>query len=288
MRINLTIASLADARRLCAAVESCGATAPEKLSVVLRVAETFAAVPTVADPTRELVKAALDGNASADKVDKMLERHALMRIVAEERRGLTQRIEPQLLAEFGRRLDDGGGDEVLAALRPQFTDAALCLREALDIVDIAIDPAEFLQTASSEQLSAFQRIGPCVALLDRISAIVSVFGPAGGSFPLVPDPRATDPSLGCGWLHNVAVMCCSGDLLQSCAAFQKPRPVGDVRSSPWLRTVPYLHSVESARERLRSRCESAWAAEESGRRRSGRLIDNLIIDDPPRRNPFAL
>jgi hypothetical protein len=39
-----------------------------------------------------------------------MERAALARLVAEERRGLDQRIQPELLNEFGRRLESGGGD----------------------------------------------------------------------------------------------------------------------------------------------------------------------------------
>ena len=88
---------------------------------------------------------------------------------------------------------------------------------------------------------------------------VAVLGPT-GSFPAVEDPRTVDPSVQLGWLHNIATMCTSGDLLQASMQFQKPRPVGDVRSSPWLRCVPFLHTVESARERLRSWCERAWDA----------------------------
>ena len=59
-----------------------------------------------------LVAAALDGHAGADRVDKSLERAAIARLVAEERRGLTARVEPALLTEFGRRLDNGGADAV--------------------------------------------------------------------------------------------------------------------------------------------------------------------------------
>ena len=69
---------------------------------------------------------ALDGR-NID-VTKQLEAAAIGRLVAEERRGLTQRVEPELLAAFGRRLDDGGADQVLAGLRPTFEDASLASR----------------------------------------------------------------------------------------------------------------------------------------------------------------
>ena len=80
----------------------------------------------------------------------------------------------------------------------------------------------------------------------------------------------------------------SGDLLQACAEFLKPRQVGDVRSSPWLKTVPFLHSIASASERLRAWAERDWAAQEAERLKGGRLIDGVVVPDAPWRNPFAL
>jgi hypothetical protein len=211
---------------------------------------------------------------------------AIGRLVAEERRGLNQRLEPELLKVFGERLDDGGADACLDLLRPQFEDASLALRDSLSIVNIGADPTDFLQTATAEQLNAYQILPKVVSVLDRIGGIVAAFGP-GAHFPVAEDPRDIDPGLQCGWLHPVAVMCTSGALQQACMAFQQPHPHGDLRSSPWLRTVPFLHSVDSARERVRSWAETAWAAEESGHPREGRLIGLEVVDDPPRRNPFT-
>jgi hypothetical protein len=232
MRINTTLVSLADAQRLCAAVEGCGVTVPKTLSDVLQAHERLTAATSVANPTKKLVAAALDDRATADKVDQALERHALARLVAEERRGLDQHIQPELLNEFGRRLESGGG-EVLTLLRGAFEDASCTLREALTIVDLSADPATFLQTASPEQVAAYQRVAPAVAVLDRLSEIAAMLGPL-ASFPCVEDPRNVYPTVAAGWLLDVPVMCTSGNLLQACAQFHKPRPVGDVRHSPWV------------------------------------------------------
>lgn len=54
------------------------------------------------------MKAALDGLSIPDAVDKLLEQAAIARLVAEERRGLRQRIET------------GGADQVLDLLRKPF------------------------------------------------------------------------------------------------------------------------------------------------------------------------
>jgi hypothetical protein len=219
-------------------------------------------------------------------VNELLEATAIARLVAEERRGLDQRIEPELLAEFGRRLDAGGADAVLDALRPAFSNATTTLQSALQMVGVPDDPATFLEHASPDELRAWQSIRPAVAELDTISAIARIFGP-GGAFPAVPDPRSVDPALRCGWLHDTATMCTDSPLLQSCAEFQKPSPAGDVRSSPWLKVSAHLHSVDSARERLRVWAEAAWADEEAQHPRGGRLINGIIVDDPARPNPFT-
>ena len=65
-------------------------------------------------------------------------------------------------------------------------------------------------------------------------------------------------------------------------------PVQGVPSSPWLRCEPHLHSVGSARERLRAWAESAWASEEAERPKGGRLVDGVVVPDVARPNPFAL
>jgi hypothetical protein len=235
-----------------------------------------------------LVSAALDGRVSPAKIDAALQEAAIGRLVAEERRGLEQRIEPALLAEFGKRLEDGAADAVIGALRPQFDDAAGFLTSAMDVIGgFPSDPAEFLARASGEQQAAYQGLSKVVVALDRIGAIVSMLGPT-GSFPVVADPRSIDPNLRAGWLHSVAVMCTSNDLLAACAAFQRARPFGHLSTSPWLRCQPFLHSTASAAERLRAWAERDWAAQEAERLKGGRLIDGVVVPDAARSNPFAL
>jgi hypothetical protein len=288
MKINTTIVAFSDIGRLLAAVEKCGVTPPRELTDVPRAAEKLAAATPIANPVEELLTAALDGRATPDKVDRALERTALAKLIAAERVSLDQRIGPELLQEFGRRLDNGGCDACLDLLRPQFTAAADTLSSARATIDLpSVDPQTFLDSARGAQLAAWQSLRPALSVLDRISLIAAAFGP-GGAFAVVADPRQTDAGLRCGWLHDIGVMCCGSGLLQSCAAFQRPHPIGDVPSSPWLRVTPHLHSVSSAAERLRVWAESAWAAQESECPKGGRLVDGVVVSDPPRRNPFTL
>ena len=271
------------------AVRSSGDCRTQKeLSDVLSAREKLKAAPSsVSDPIKSLVASALDGHAGADRVDKLLERTAIARLVAAERVSLDQRVEPELLNQFGKRLETGGADEVLDLLRPQFSAAADTLQAALSTIGGFPDDAEaFMNTATGEQLVAYQSVAPAIVALDKVGLIAAAFGPT-GAFPVVTDPRRTDPGLRCGWLHSTAVMCCSNDLLHACAEFQKPSPLGDVRSNPWLRVGPHLHTVASAAERLRGWAETDWAAQEAQRPAGGRMINGTMVPDPPRRNPFA-
>jgi len=136
-------------------------------------------------------------------------------------------------------------------------------------------------------LAAWQSVRPSIEALDRIANAACVFGPT-GAFPVVADPRSVDPGLNAGWLEARAAMCTNNDLLAACAAFQKPNPLNDIRTSPWLRVTPFLHTVATAAERLRSWAEAEWAAQEAQRPESGRMIDNTFVKDSPRVNPFAV
>jgi hypothetical protein len=281
MKINTTLVRLSDAQRLLDAIQKLGYTPPKTLSAVLTAREKLAEAPPIPNPTKGLVAAALDG----EDVDKILEQTAIARLVAEERKSLP-RVEGELLNEFGRRLDNSGADDLLSLIRPRFDKAANTLRTAQATIDVPADPAAFLNTATGKQLIAYQSIAPAVSELDAVAAVARQLGPS-GPFPVVPDPRSIDNSVRCGWLHDVATMCTDSPLITACAEFQKPAPLNDIHASPWLKVSPHLHTIESARERLRVWAEAAWADEEAQRPRGGRLINGVIVDDPPRCNPFA-
>jgi hypothetical protein len=156
VRLNTLTVSFADIPRLLSAIEACDVTPPRQLTEVLSAREKLAAVSPVVDPNKQLIAAALDGRATPDKVDRALERVALAKLVAAERVSLDQQIEPALLAEFGKRLEQGGADSVLDLLRPQFTAAADTLGAALDILGgLPSDAAQFLSAASADQLAAY-------------------------------------------------------------------------------------------------------------------------------------
>jgi hypothetical protein len=285
MKINSSVVGLSDIERLFVSIRACGVEPPPVLLSVLQARERIAAAPEPVDPLRQLVEAALGGDDVS--LDEVLREHAINTLVANSRNGLLQRTEAALLAEFGRRLESGGADDVLDSVRPAFGKAADALRAAIDTISSYPTNIEaFVNSASAKQLHAFQSIGSLIRVLDRAAGVAAYFGPV-GPFPVVEDPRQIAPVLQIGWLRSVAVMATDGDVMHACLEHGEPHPHGSIATSPWLRTVPYLHTVDSARERLRAWAESAWAADESGRPRGGKLINGNIVHDPPRANPFA-
>jgi hypothetical protein len=284
VNINMLTTNYREIVQFLAAIESLGVTVPEDLSAVPRARAVLTEAPAIPNPVRGLVASALAG-ATAASVGKLLREMALARLTAEEHRNLDRSVEPELLQEFGRRLDAGAADAVLDALRPQFDDAATTLVLSLAKVDISKDPATFLDHASPGELAAWQSLRPAVETLETVAAVVRVLGPT-GPFPTVVDPRATDAGLRCGWLDDRGVLCCDGDLMQACRVFQNPHSVNDIRTSPWLRVTARLHSIGSARERVRAWAETAWATDEADHPVGGRMIGDVIVPDEPRANPF--
>ena len=287
MKINPLSTSYADIGRLLAAVQALCGTAPESLAAVPEAHRRLTTIAAPVDPMKTLVAAALDPNVDDAAIARQYETAALARLVDEQRRGSTQPIENELLRVFCEQLEQGGGDQVLDLLRKPFDEAAQTLRKALATTDIPNDPASFIETATPAEVTAWQSVRPAVAALDRVAAIAAAFGP-NGAFPLVADPRATDPGLEAGWLDARAVMCTDGDLLAACMAFQKPNPANDIRTSPWLRVEPHVHTIGSAAERIRLWAEAQWQAREAQRPTSGRLRPDGSILADTRANPFAV
>ena len=286
MNINTLTTSYADIGRLLSAVETLCGTAPESLTAVPRAHRRLTTAVPVRDPLRALVEAALDDDTDDKAMDAQFETAAIRRLISDERRGIAAQAERELLRVFCQRLEQGAGDQVVNLLRKPFDEAAQTLREALATVDIPHDPQAFIETATPQEVLAWQSVRPAIGTLDRIADIVRAFGP-GGTFPIVADPRSTDPGLEAGWLEPRAAICTDGDLLAACAQFQKPNPANDIRTSPWPKVDRHLHSVGSANERLRAWAEVEWQSREAQRPTSGRLRPDGTILADVRRNPFA-
>ncbi|OBE98988.1 hypothetical protein [Mycobacterium sp. 852002-10029_SCH5224772] len=278
MIINPLLTDVTHARRLIAAVTDCGVQPPESLTSVLEGLDALTELSAPADPTQALIRGALDGGPA--KAEKMLADYAVAKLAAEERKNLRGRLDPEFLKEFCDRLEAGGADAILDALRPQFDTAAKAIADAAAKVDVTAPAAALMDTADPDQLVAWQSVIPAIDTLDQIASVASQFGPQAQSFVLVDRPHGIE----FGWARNEAVMCSAGSLLQDSRAFATAGT--DVRKSAWLRVAPRLNTIAEARERVREYSEQAWSSM-NGQAKRGRVLENGSVVWDETRNPFA-
>jgi len=281
---------MASAKALLSAVESRGAKPPKPLTNLVAAHQLLtSSAEAPADPAEAILAAAEEGALTLDSARELATAGVIDRQVGEYLSTVAAQSQHKFLLRFHERLDAGCADEILDdALRPEFEAAATALATALESVNIDATAESLRDSASPEQLQAWRSLPAHIAVLSGIAGIATQFG-MHGDFPLIQDPRDVAVQLQNGQytgIHDAAILCCDGDLMQASRVFSQPSPVGDVRSSPWVRVTPRLWSIAEARERVREDAERVWAVMDSGRPKSGRLIDGEIVYDKFK-NPFA-
>lgn len=279
MIINPMLTDITHARRLMAAVTECGVQPPESLTSVLEGLDALTSSAVPADPTRALIRTALDGGAP--EAEKALADFAVAELVAEKRKQLRGKLDPEFLQEFCDRLENGGADAILDRLRPDFDAAAQTIAAAAAVVDVTADARTIIDQAGPDELAAWRSIPTAVQRLDQLAAVAAAFGPQAQSFVLVDRPH----NIEFGWARNEAIMCCTGNLVEDSRAFAFAGT--DVRSSGWLRVNPHLNTIAEARERVRAHAENAWASINAGLANRGRLTETGDIKWDKVHNPFA-
>ncbi|BBY54215.1 hypothetical protein H7J07_06265 [Mycobacterium koreense] len=265
---NLT--RLNDARQLVATVTDLGGTVPEALSHLIAASDALTAAPKPVDPLAELLDHAAAGKLTAKKFEETASASAQAHVAAAHRNELAARAESGLVERFGKTLLDGAADEILNSLRPQFDKAAKVVTDTLRGVNFDQAHAEFVDTATPEQLSAFQKCKAATATIDRIVDLAGEFGVV-GHWPLIAKPEAAlvgDPlpiSAKSLFTHDAAPASLEQDsqrhrdFTQAVASQRsiQPRHLG-MRFSRWLVPGLELVSVAKARENLREWAEQRW------------------------------
>ena len=279
---------ITDAVNLITAAENLGAAIPERLTNLISAHQVIATTPPAPDPTTAILDAAETGKLTEAKVSKLVADATTATAAAEYRATLAQRAGQKLLERFYANLQDGDGDTILDGLRPAFDAAAVELDDALKIVDPTITDAALATTATPEQIAAFRSLPKHLATLDRIAAIATSFAPD-GTFPLIDNLRERDVTLkgNSAPLRARAVMCSALGIDTAGLAFAQPNPIGDVRTSHWLRVQPKLHTIAEARERVRAWAEAAWAVADSTRGKTYSSVNGELVEDT-RPNPFRI
>jgi hypothetical protein len=274
---------------LVAAVESLKVAPPTRLTNLVRAYEVITTSVQITDPAAAIVDAAVAGELTTAKLDKMCASAVAYKAAVEYRSTLAQRADRPCTKRFAALLAEGDADAILDGLRPAFDDAATRLAAVREMVDPSSSAEALATTATPEQLQAWRTLPDILTLLERISRVATTFGVL-GRFPLVDDPRREIGSIrshGYG-LRDEAILCVEGDLDQVSQVFAQPHPVGDVRTSPWLRLRPKLFTIGEAGERLRAWSESVFDAEQDARGKRYSTVNGELVEDPRDPNPFRL
>ena len=121
---------IADAQRLCAAVEAAGGQVPTELSSTLGGLDLLKDIAAAPDPAKTILRAATAGELTADNLRELLTEAALKHAVAEYSGHLRGRAERLFLEAFYTSLENGSADAILDSLRPAFDAAAEAIAEA--------------------------------------------------------------------------------------------------------------------------------------------------------------
>ena len=272
---------IVDARRLVAAVEGAGATAPKVLTDLLAGFDLLGGTPAPGDHSSEIIESAAAGTLTPKDLDGLIAKAAQAQAAADYRARLRQRGEHLFVKRFHQALCDGAADEVLKAVRSGFNAAAKTLADAQLMVDINTDHQTLVETATPAQLDAWRSLRPAIAKLDAIGAIVREFSPRAGHFGIFDMPGLVEPAS----INDEAIFCADVELVKASKVFGVRR--ADPMTSPWLRTAPRLQSVAEAKERFRAWCEGEWEHLNGNYQTRGRLTDDGFKPEQ-RTNPFAL
>lgn len=169
--------NLADARALRNDVEGAGGTLPTRLVNLLDSTDLFNAAQRRPDPADAIMAAAVAGELTAKKLDSLARDGALAHTTAQFRANLHARASSLIAKRFAAELADGGANEVLDSMRSEFDTAARVISDGVAQINLDQDYAQFIETATPEQLAAYQQLKAAVVTVDRIVAVaVKYFG----------------------------------------------------------------------------------------------------------------
>ena len=257
-----------------------GGRVPDILRHILSAAALLASHSATLAPARAVVDAARSGQLDAKRLDKLIAEAALAQMIANYRGELRRDSERLFVAEFHRALADGSADAVLNSLRPQFDEHAEAITASRAMINTESSVEHILASAEPSMVTAWQSLEGHLAVIGKIGAIASSFGPRLGSFPLI-----REFALGDGFrLDDRAIMCADGALEADSSAFRQPDSWH--RTSPWFRIPLRLHTMSSAQARY-----NAWAAVQfdhihSGARQSWVDEHGQLHERPRPTNPF--
>ncbi len=272
--------SLHDCEQFVKAVQDASGRVPKPLAGILAGAHLLASPSAAPAPAKAIVDAALAGDLTERKLDALVSDAAQQQLLNTCRGELRRDSERMFVAAFFTALKNGAADELLDSLRPAWDEAAEAIAAARALINPESSADHILASAEPEVIGAWQGLNAHIAVIARIAAIVSQFGPRLGQFPLITEYALGDGST----LEDRAILCSNGPLPVDSGTFRQPDR--GHRTSPWFKLPLKLHSIESAQARY-----NEWAAAEFDRIHGGRpeswIDEHGKAHEKPRpTNPF--
>jgi hypothetical protein len=265
-----------DARRLLSEFEAVSqAAAPVRLRNLIDAYELLIKPPPADDPLDVILADATAGGLDADRLAELVAEAARSKSTDEYRKQIAQRAAGTVLQRFSRELLAGGADELIDTVRPAFDTAAAAIDQALQAVDVSQDPAEFIETADPDALTAYQSLRGAVQVVETIvTLVVRSFGVRSITFPLIVRPVEGVDEFN---LDDVAIWTSTPDhALSATRALREhsdavasqrsinPQQMG-MRTSRFMRGGLRLNTLAEAHEVVRQWAETSWANHESSR-----------------------
>lgn len=288
----MTQYSRLEARQLKRLVTNAEGRFPEHLTNLLDAAnEVHATKPTPRNRYAALLDTAAAGNISAAKISDAVAKTANHSAQDAHTQQAQIAVERAIMVRFRQELINGGADQILDNLRPNFNTHIAGIRAAAQRIDPSITPEAFLATADAESLHLWQTLPQHISALNAIAAVTDHFTHNGEAriIKLLGDPG---PHL----IDRVnalqgAALYCTGDDLDPMRVRSIWRTNGPHRQTAWfpLSSFAQLRTVAEAHERLRAWCEANWQVWEDDRvATSTRLVDGKTVPVDSIPNPFAL
>ena len=232
------------------------------------------------DTAKSIVAAAADGTLTEKRLNTLIDEAAQQQSRANYVGELRARSERLFVNAFHQALADGAADQLIDSLRPAWDGAAEAIGAARALINAESSADQILASAQPSVITAWQGLDEHLAVIGKIAAIASQFGPRLGQFPLIKEFANADGFR----LEDRAIFATDGGLEVDSGVFRRPdQGTAHHRGS---RLPLRLHTVASARERYREWAAAQWEQTHSGPQESFIGEDGKMHEKPRPANPF--
>ena len=170
------------------------------------------------DTAKSIVAAAADGTLTEKRLNTLIDEAAQQQSRANYVGELRARSERLFVNAFHQALADGAADQLIDSLRPAWDGAAEAIGAARALINAESSADQILASAQPSVITAWQGLDEHLAVIGKIAAIASQFGPRLGQFPLIKEFANADGFR----LEDRAIFATDGGLEVDSGVFRRP------------------------------------------------------------------